>query len=37
MEEEFEKGQRVVKMRDFFSPETAATGDAAYQRFELRS
>ncbi len=36
METEFEKGQRVVEMREFFSPETAAAGDAAYQRFEFR-
>lgn len=33
---EFEKGQRVVEMREFFSPETAAAGDAAYQRFSFR-
>jgi hypothetical protein len=36
MEEEFSKGQRVMEMRDFFSPETAAAGDAAYQRFAIR-
>jgi len=36
MEEEFKKGQRVVEMREFFSPETAAAGDAAYQRFAAR-
>jgi len=36
MEEEFAKGQRVVEMREFFSSETAAEGDAAYQRFETR-
>jgi hypothetical protein len=36
MEEEFAKGQRVVEMRDFFSPETAAAGDAAYQQFAAR-
>jgi hypothetical protein len=36
LDEEFEKGQRVVDMRNFFSPETAAAGDAAYQRFALR-
>jgi len=36
MEEEFTKGQRVMEMREFFSPETAAAGDAAYQRFETR-
>ena len=36
MEEEFEKGQRVVEMREFFSEETTAAGDAAYQRFSLR-
>lgn len=36
MEEEFSKGQRVVQMREFFSSETAAAGDAAYSRFELR-
>lgn len=36
MDEEFEKGQRVVEMREFFSPETAATGDAAYRAFAVR-
>jgi hypothetical protein len=36
MEEEFKKGQRVVEMRELFSPETAAAGDAAYQRFAFR-
>jgi hypothetical protein len=36
MEEEFSRGQRVVEMREFFSPETAAAGDAAYQQFALR-
>jgi len=36
MEEEFSKGQRVVEIRDFFSPETAAEGDAAYQQFAAR-
>ena len=36
MEEEIEKGQRVVAMRELFSEETAAAGDAAYQRFALR-
>jgi hypothetical protein len=36
MEEEFAKGQRVVEMRDFFSPETTAAGDAAYQKFASR-
>ena len=36
MAEELNKGQRVVEMREFFSPETAARGDAAYQRFALR-
>lgn len=36
MEEEFSKGQQVVQMREFFSPETAQAGDAAYQRFENR-
>ena len=36
MEEEFSKGQREVEMREFFSPETAAAGDAAYQRFAAR-
>ena len=36
MTEEFQKGQHVVAMREFFSPETAAAGDAAYQRFALR-
>ncbi|MEJ2447616.1 MAG: hypothetical protein P8Y37_06710, partial [Anaerolineales bacterium] len=29
-------GQHVVEMREFFSPETAAAGDDAYQRFALR-
>lgn len=36
MEEEFSKGERVVDMRDFFSPETVKAGDAAYQKFENR-
>ena len=36
MQEAFSKGERVVDMRDFFSPETVETGDAAYQRFENR-
>ena len=36
MEEEFAKGQRVVEMREFFSNETAAAGDAAYQQFAAR-
>lgn len=36
MEEEFSKGERVVDMSDFFSPETVEAGDAAYQRFENR-
>lgn len=36
MEEEFKKGQHVVEMRKFFSPETAEAGDDAYRRFELR-
>lgn len=36
MAEEFEKGQQVVPMREFFSQETAAAGDAAYARFALR-
>ena len=36
MEEEFDKGKRVIPMRELFSEETAAAGDAAYQRFALR-
>jgi hypothetical protein len=36
MEEEFKKGQREVEMREFFSAETSAAGDAAYQRFAAR-
>jgi len=36
MEEEFSKGQRVVEMREFFSPETAAAGDANYKSFANR-
>ena len=36
MEEEFDKGKRVVPMRELFSEETAAAGDAAYQRFAFR-
>jgi len=36
MAEEFSQGQRVVEMRDFFSPEIAAAGDAAYQQFAAR-
>ena len=33
---EFKKGQRVVEIREFFSPETAAAGDANYQSFANR-
>ena len=36
MEQEFARGQRTVEMREYFSPETAAAGDAAYQRFAAR-
>ncbi|MFO7743388.1 MAG: hypothetical protein R6X31_13870 [Anaerolineae bacterium] len=36
MLEELAQGQRVVEMREFFSPSTAAAGDAAYQRFATR-
>ncbi len=36
MEEEFDKGKRELEMRELFSPETAAAGDAAYQRFAVR-
>ena len=36
MEEEFKNGQRIVEMREFFSEETAAAGDAAYQAFAFR-
>jgi hypothetical protein len=36
MEEEFQKGKRVLEMREIFSQETAAAGDAAYQRFAIR-
>jgi hypothetical protein len=36
MEQEFAKGQRIVEMREFFSPDTAAAGDAAYQQFAAR-
>jgi hypothetical protein len=36
MEEEFSKGQQIVEMREFFSPDTAVAGDAAYQRFAIR-
>jgi hypothetical protein len=36
MEDEFSKGERVVDMRDYFSPETVTAGDAAYQQFENR-
>jgi hypothetical protein len=36
MEEEFEKGQRELEMRELFSPETAAAGDAAYKAFAAR-
>ena len=36
MAEEFEKGQRVVEMREFFSPETAEAGDEAYHAFANR-
>jgi hypothetical protein len=36
MEKEFADGQQIVEMREFFSPETAAAGDAAYQQFAAR-
>jgi len=36
IQEEFTKGQRVVDMREFFSPETKAAGDSAYQSFAKR-
>jgi hypothetical protein len=36
MEEEFSKSQRVLEMREFFSPETAAAGDANYRSFANR-
>ena len=36
LKEEFAKGKRVVEMREFFSPETAQAGDAAFQRFAVR-
>ena len=36
LEEVFSKGRRTVEMREFFSPETAQAGDAAYQRFAAR-
>jgi hypothetical protein len=36
MEKEFAKGERVVEMREFFTAETAAAGDAAYQSFAVR-
>jgi hypothetical protein len=36
MEREFEKGKREIEMREIFSPETAAAGDAAYQAFAFR-
>jgi len=36
MEEEFAKGKRVVEMREFFSSETAAAGDANYRSFANR-
>ena len=34
--DELAKGARVVDMREFFSPETVAAGDASYHRFETR-
>jgi hypothetical protein len=34
--DELARGARVVDMREFFSPETVAAGDAAYHRFEAR-
>jgi len=36
MAEELGKGKRIVEMREFFSPATAAAGDAAYRRFATR-
>jgi penicillin V acylase-like amidase (Ntn superfamily) len=36
MEKEFTKGRRVVEMRELFSPEIAAAGDANYQSFAIR-
>jgi hypothetical protein len=36
IEEELAKGQRVVEMRDLFTPKTTQAGDLAYKRFETR-
>jgi hypothetical protein len=36
LEDELAKGEHVIEMRDLFSGQTAAAGDAAYQRFETR-
>jgi hypothetical protein len=36
LNEELLKGQRVVEMREFFSPETAKAGDEAFQMFAIR-
>jgi len=36
MAEELAKGQRVIEMRELFSPATAEAGDAAYRRFAAR-
>ena len=36
LDKEISKGERVVEMREFFNPETAKAGDAAYQRFAVR-
>ena len=34
--EELDKGQRIVELRDLFSPKTAQVGDDVYQKFETR-
>jgi len=36
MEEEFTKGERVLELRELFTPSTAAAGDASYHRFATR-
>jgi hypothetical protein len=36
MAEELSKGQRIVEMRDLFTPGIAENGDASYRRFEIR-
>jgi hypothetical protein len=36
LQTELSRGQRIVPLKDYFSPSTIAAGDAAYEKFERR-